>query len=192
MAIGLTAGMAWAVNEPVYYNFRATVLPYIMTASTYDINVGNLSGPGFARGGSYARHTPTYANCQFRVTIDGYNDYEEHRPRLARMEVGEHANDFDWLPVIYHFWFYTNGVQRLIWGKWDNQFPFDVDFTECAHDGQVELYFEYVINDRATAGGTAYFPRDHEARIGDGETWYESPDAGDYSCTLVMTYSALL
>jgi len=173
------------------------LMPYIETMNPVTVDLGNTR-----HNSSYAPSKEwyydflpqawnlAYANCPFRVTIAGDNPAGEGKPRFARLETGAHASGYDTIPTLYAINFTTNGVRDLFYGTWlqgAHQFPFSKDYAEAPHNGQVKMELDVWANAniaseaipiRGTLINPAFSDRD-------------SADAGIYSCSMLVTLTAI-
>jgi len=131
-----------------------------------------------------------YANCPFQVTISGNNDNNDGIPRFARLEEGPNSNGYDTLPTIYNIRFLTNGSwwDFTDWFDGSSQFPITKDCLEAPHNGQVRM--KMTIGANSTTTPDPGCPT-RKIAIDPSFTWDQSADAGTYSCTLIVTFTAL-
>jgi|SRR6056297_126982 len=211
---GLFVAMLFAVNSvqaqnTQTFNLSATVEKYIEVNPSYT----NL-GPGdyhqaISLTPGEGDHVPdgvhplmnrwqdaVYANCPFNISYAGSNDAQDGLPILAREEVS--GNGFDRLQTQIQTRVRINGTQATQgtmpgYERHDMNFTSDadgaasgtwsgktVDFVNAPHDGEVE--FTLTMN--------AFLPH-KSPDFGNDNTWNESADAGEYTATLVATYSTL-
>jgi len=133
-----------------------------------------------------------YANCGFTATVSGENPASEHKPRFAMPEVGPHASGFDTLPTQFMIAFTTNGVSDVM-GPLGflaaEAFPFSKNYTEAPHNGQVGLMMTAWVNH--TFGTNPDLPTIRQTLINPGFSIRDSADAGIYTCSMVVTLTAL-
>ncbi len=199
-ALVLIAGMSFAqgVTDNVQLNLSLNLMPYIETMpGPVDVNLGNTRhNAGYAPSKEwYYNFSPqtwnlAYANCPFSVNIAGDNPAGEGKPRFARLETGAHANGYDTIPTLYAIHFTTNGVSDLFFGEWlqgAHQFPHTKNYTEAPHNGQVKMNLDIWAN--ANIASEAIPIRG--TLINPAFTIRDSADAGIYTCSMVVTLTAL-
>jgi hypothetical protein len=201
MALGLLFFVAQTTNaqnsDNVQFNLSMTVDKYIETApGPIDWDFGTTShatsyGPSREQlYGNLGEWDLAYANCPFSVTVEGDNDAGQGVPRFARAEVGPNANGYDVLATMYQIHFTTNGNRDLFYGTWlqgAHQFPYTKSFNEAPHNGQVKMDMKAWVN--STIASEAVPVR--ATIIDPNYTWQQSADAGEYTCTMTVTLTAL-
>ncbi len=199
MAIVIAAALFVQVNAQTSgsatFNLKMTVDKYIeMLPQPPELFLGTTSHVGNAEflDGSFRGWDLAYANCPFSLTLAGQNPAGQGVPRFARAEVGPHAGGFDVLNTFYQIHFITNGQEVNTnlpdqWGTGASQFPLTKEFTEAPHNGQVYMSLIPYIN---SDGHQDNWPQ-RKTLINPAFTNEQSADAGDYTCTMIVTLTAL-
>lgn len=190
--------MSFAQNTGnVNFNLSMTVDRYIeVTPGPISWDFGttrhqvNYGGPMESLYGTMGEWNLAYVNCPFSVTISGDNPASQGVPRFARKEVGPHSGGYDILATLYAINFTTNGVRDLFYGTWlqgANQFPRTKSYSEAPHNGQVKMDMKAWVNSSIASEAV---PVRHTL-INPAFTNDQSADAGDYTCTMLITLLAL-
>lgn len=184
-------------SDDVTFNLSMTVDKYIETTpGPLNWDFGTTShqvaygGPMESLYGAMGEWNLAYANCPFSITVEGDNDAGQGVPRFVRNEVGPTANGYDVLPTLYQIHFTTNGVQDLFYGTWlqgAHQFPYTKSFPEAPHNGQVKMDMKAYINSSIASEAVPI----RKTLIDPNFTWQQSADAGEYTCTMTVTLTAL-
>ena len=177
-----------AMCGPVNFNFGTTT-----HKSGYEGLVGNTGSWDLA-----------YANCPFSITISGSNEAGQSVPRFARKETGAHGGAWDFLPTSFDIKIGTNQMISSFNGDvapgtstfvplplGAYQFPRTQNFDEAPHNGQVHMQMQAFVNEYAAGG--ALFDNVPLRRTAINSSWTndKSADAGEYTCTMVVTLAAL-
>ncbi len=136
-----------------------------------------------------------YANCPFSVTLSGDNPASQGVPRFARAEVGAHAGPADFLNTSFRIGFLTNGgVENdafgYVWGIGASSFPKTASFDEAPHNGQIKMNMQAAVNSHWMPANDVGIPIRNTV-IDASMTNDQSADAGKYSCTMLVTLTAL-
>ena len=188
------------------FNLSMTVDEYIETApGAVDFNFGTTRSNvyyGAPRNedlydgwGNTGEWDLAYANCPFSVTLSGNNPAGQGVPRFARAEVGAHGGGFDVLNTVYRIGFMTNGVVEndafgYVWGFGASSFPKTANFSEAPHNGQVKMSLKAAVNSHWEPSKDAGIPI-RETVINSAFSNQQSADAGEYTCTMLVTLTAL-
>jgi hypothetical protein len=186
-----------AQNNPVQFNLQMTVNKYIETTpNPITFNYGTTSHSNNAEsldGGGVAgiQWNIAYANCPFNITFAGSGPGSAAQPRFGRAEVGTQGVGIDVLNTFYQIHVITNTVVTGIngdgnWGIAAKEFPYTQSISEAPHNGQVALNMYPYVN---TASRDNVPVR--QTLINSGFTNDMSADAGDYTCSMVITLAAL-
>lgn len=195
------SGMAMA-GVTQTFNLSATVEEYIEVNPAYKTMNPSMTMPGHADdvtvdGGYWDQryvYLHAYANCPFSIKFEGSNDAGDNLPILARQE-RPRGNGWDRLQTRIHLRYSiniggyadneaheinfksdANGANTGTW-DWDNQ---TVTFNNAPHNGEVLMRWDF---GAALPRKTPYWKS--------GESWKLSADAGEYTCTLVVTYAVV-
>jgi len=198
LAIAIAVCFAQSVSsqKSATFNLKMNVSNYIeVMASPVDFNFGTTTHDGtYAHSqslyGATGEWNLAYCNCPFSVTISGNNPANQNVPRFARQETGTHASGYDVLPTLYAINFTTNGVRDLFYGTWlqgANQFPYTKSYSEAPHNGQVKMDMVAYVNSAIASEAVPVL----QTLINPAFTNAQSADAGDYTCTMVVTLAAL-
>ena len=196
-AILLVAGMSFAqgLSDTTQFNLSLDMVRYIESLPTVDWFLGTTHytasyGPPRLEIHVGNQWDLAYANCPFQVTISGSNAAGNTIPRFARNEVGTHANGWDILPTTYAIRFLMNGVWNEFTDWWDgaSQFPITKNYAEAPHNGQVKMQMTVEANGTTTPDPGMPV---RQIAINPAFTWDQSADAGVYTCTMVVTLTAL-
>lgn len=184
-------------TDDVTFNLSMTVDKYIecmpspvswdFGTTSHQVNYG---GPMESLYGAMGEWNVGYANCPFSITISGNNDANQGVPRFARQEVGAHGGDYDILPTLYQIHFTTNGVQDLFYGTWlqgAHQFPYTKSYSEAPHNGQIKMDMKAYINSSIASEAVPI----RKTLIDPTFTNIQSADAGEYTCKMLVTITAL-
>ena len=179
------------------FNLKMTVDKYIeVMCSPVDWNFGTTThqvaygGPIESLYGQQGEWNLAYANCPFSITISGNNGANQGVPRFARQEQGPHGGAWDILPTLYAINFTTNGERDLFYGTWlqgANQFPYTKSYSEAPHNGQVKMDMKAYINSTIASEGVPV----RKTLIDPNYKNIDSADAGDYTCSMTVTITAL-
>jgi hypothetical protein len=168
-----------AMASPVNFNF-GTTQHTILKAEELCGNVGSWN--------------LAYANCPFSVTISGNNGANQGVPRFARQETGANGGDWDILNTVYDINFTTNGVTTSFAGFFGylgaSDFPKTQNYSEAPHNGQVKMDMKAFVN-TATNSLLDHGVSLKRTLIDPNFKNYDSADAGDYKCTMVVTLLAI-
>jgi len=199
IAIGFAQTVS-AQGKSATFNLKMTVDKYIETTPTpinfyygttgHENNAQSLDGGGVAG----IQWNIAYANCPFSITLSGDNPAGQGVPRFARKETGTHGGAFDILNTLYQIHVITNGAVTGIngdgnWGIAAKEFPFTESILEAPHNGQVALNMYPYVNYAGNAARDGVPVR--ETLINSNFTNAQSADAGDYTCTMIVTLAAL-
>lgn len=196
LAIASQATKVQAQN--VKFDFTMTVPAYIETmpspvsfnfgTAEHNPTTGNLELTNSAKG----EWDIAYANCPFSVTITGDNPNGDGIPRFARLESGATSSGYDVLSTMYQIFFTVNGAtNREIFFdghmQADHEFPHTKTFNDAPHNGQVKMDIQAWVNSSVRTGAVPM----RKTKIDPNMTWDQSADAGEYACSMVVTFSAL-
>ena len=203
VAIALvTVGMGFGqgVSDSQTFNLKVMVQKYIEVNPLYKTMSPHITIPGHADdvtvdGGTWDQryaYLHAYANCPFSISFEGHNEAGDLLPILARHETPV-GNGWDRLQTRIHFrysinidGFADNEVHEINFksdpngantGKWDNK---TVTFNNAPHNGEVLMRWNF---GAALPHKTPYWVS--------RKSWKLSADAGEYTCTVVVTYTAL-
>jgi hypothetical protein len=175
------------------FNLSMTVEKYIETApSPLNWNFGTTTHIGKREqlNGNAGEWNLAYTNCPFSITISGNNMAGDGVPRFARVEEG--TGDFDILTTLYEINFTTNGSRSLFFGsdgpKGASHFPYTKSYTEAPHNGQVKMDMKAYVNSHLAVDEGIPI---RLTIIDPTFTGIQSADAGDYTCTMVVTLAEL-
>ena len=193
-------------QQSATFNLKMNVDKYIEAmCGPVDFNFGTTQHVGITKAEELCGKTGAwdlaYANCPFSITITGNNGANQGVPRFARQETGAHGGAWDILNTVYDIYIGTNGVEssfnsfdifgisipKLIGAK---DFPKTKTFLEAPHNGQVHMSMKAFVNTYINGyidNGTPLKKTiiDPSYRNGD------SADAGEYTCTMIVTLAAL-
>jgi len=199
VAIALvTVGMGFGQNQ-TKFNFSVVVDPYIeVLVPVQDMAVSpyHVKGPAFAgmvatytglSGGSWPGGIGdlAYVNCPFSVTIEGDNPAGDGKPIYAREEVdgtGAGLNRYDRLNTQWQIRLHTDYRPQLdiVFAKAETA-PWTYTANEAPHNGWVGI--DFMCYGHRVDGPAAKIDRN--------QAYDQSPDAGVYTCFLVITLTAL-
>jgi len=204
-AILLVASMSFAqstANET--FNLSMTVDKYLETAPgpiSFDFGTTmHFTAPSreelfAAFYGPWGEWDLAYANCPLTITVSGDNPAGQGKPRFARHEVGAHANGFDVLSTAWQIGFLTNGVWNnelgLNYGVRAGAFPKTATLDEAPHNGQVHMKMSVKVNSTSDPNEISTGFPIRETVINPAFTWDQSADAGVYTCTMLVTLTAI-
>lgn len=202
--VAVFAGMAMAQPFSQTFTFTTEVEKYIEVGGDQTLAIPNPVIPG---GGVAVPIAPpaahilygggneiAYANCPFKVLLEGGNDVDDHLPILARLEVGGVYIHTPPPTPRYDRLITSIGWQPMYDSGWDGAISFVSDPDGAAtgtwthnplslpvpHDGEVGVIL-YL---------GAALPH-NTPEFGVDNTWNESADAGEYKCYVKATYTAL-
>lgn len=186
-----TAEATFNLSMTVDKYIEATPGPLYWNVGTTDHNNGRNVEEIY---GNFDEWNLAYSNCPFRVDIEGNNPAGQGKPRFARLETGAKANGYDILPTLYKIYVHTNDEAKYLSGagtmvQQAGEFPIYGVFDEAPHNGQVKMDMRVFINTALAtdpgAGGTK------KTVIDPNYTWDQSADAGEYTCQMTVTLTAL-
>lgn len=184
------------------FNLTMTVDKYIETTpSPINFNLGTTLRYNSMTSeeifyGPWGEWDLAYANCPFSVTLAGDNPAGQNKPRFARAEVGTQGTPgFDILNTVYQIGFLTNGAVQsddfgYQWGFGASSFPKTANISEAPHNGQVKMRMTAHVNSSWHPSKDAGIPI-RQTLINSAFTNDQSADAGDYTCTMLVTLTAL-
>ena len=200
LAIAIAIGFAQSASaqKSATFNLKMTVDKYIEAmASPVDFNFGTTQHTILKAEelcGNIGSWNLAYANCPFSVTISGNNGANQGVPRFARQETGAHGGDWDILNTVYDINFTTNGVTSSFAGFLGylgaRDFPRTKNYGEAPHNGQIRMDMKAFVNTVANClldhgisiKGTLIDPNFKNS---------DSADAGEYTCSMVVSLAAL-
>lgn len=206
MAFSAQATVPGGQHNSTTFNLKMNVDKYIEAmCGPVDFNFGTTQHVGITKAEELCGKTGSwdlaYANCPFSVTISGNNGANQGVPRFARQETGAHGGAWDILNTVYDINIATNGAETSF-NSFDifgiavpkpigaKDFPKTKNFSEAPHNGQVHMSMKAFVNTYANMifdNGTPL----RQTIINPSWTNDKSADAGEYSCTMIVTLAAL-
>jgi len=208
IAIAMCCAQTASAQKSATFNLKMNVSNYIEAmCGPVDFNFGTTQhqSAGYeGLVGNTGSWNLAYANCPFSITISGSNGAGQGVPRFARQETGTHGGAWDFLPTAFDIKIGTNGVNSSFNGLvapgtetfvplplGANSFPKTQTYVEAPHNGQVHMEMTAYVNEYAAGGALFDNVPLRRTQINPNWTNEKSADAGEYTCTMVVTLAAI-
>ena len=200
LAIVIAIGFTQSVNaqKSANFNLKMHVDKYIeVMCSPVSWDFGTTShtiGKAEELCGNTGSWDIAYSNAPFSVTISGDNGAHQGVPRFARQEVGSHGGAWDFLNTVYDIDFTTNSETTSFAGFLGyigaSEFPKTKNFSEAPHNGQIHMSMKAFVNTYTNSLLDHGVPV-RKTIIDPSFKNSDSADAGDYACTMTVTFASL-